>query len=312
MGGRCGLGVSYRGDDGLSYVACHGSDGGLVVGAGDRVSAGQVIMHSSWTGNVQPPGPAGTHLHQGVHRNGVQVCPQPMFAAIYDGRAVDIAALPGLGMLVLMDHQPEPPDRGPDDPTNLAGYRVPDTSPPDPICHVAVGEAVAPISGCRVIVRTGRGGGWRGDLRIVSEPESGSVLLADEGDWYRAFEKPEHPVAVEASSVMVEVARPARGDPPGEGVARWAARVGRAAQEVWKPWTERHPVPAREWPWLPGARVALTGGRDPVQRDIRAVSEPILGSDGAVVVRVILEAGYHRWWELLPVMTWPIEHVWVE
>lgn len=97
VGGRCGLGVSYRGDDGLSYVACHGSDGGRLVGPGDRVAAGQLIMHSSWTGNVSPPGPGGTHLHQGVRRNGVEVCPQPMFAAIHDGGAVDLGALPASG-----------------------------------------------------------------------------------------------------------------------------------------------------------------------------------------------------------------------
>jgi murein DD-endopeptidase MepM/ murein hydrolase activator NlpD len=97
VGGRCGLGVSYQGDDGLSYVACHGSDGGLVVGPGDRISAGQVIMHSSWTGNVSPPGPGGTHLHQGVRRNGVQLCPQPMFRAIAEGRPVEIESLPSSG-----------------------------------------------------------------------------------------------------------------------------------------------------------------------------------------------------------------------
>jgi hypothetical protein len=97
VGGRCGLGVSYRGDDGLSYVACHGSDGGLLVGPGDRVSAGQVLMHSSWTGNVQPPGPGGTHLHQGVRRNGVDVCPQAMFDAIAEGRPVDVASLSSSG-----------------------------------------------------------------------------------------------------------------------------------------------------------------------------------------------------------------------
>jgi murein DD-endopeptidase MepM/ murein hydrolase activator NlpD len=97
VGGRCGLGVSYRGDDGMSYVSCHGSDGGVVVGPGDRVSAGQVIMHSSWTGNVQPPGPAGTHLHQGVRRNGAELCPQPLFQAIADRRPVDIKALPSSG-----------------------------------------------------------------------------------------------------------------------------------------------------------------------------------------------------------------------
>ena len=97
VGGRCGLGVSYRGDDGLAYIACHGFDGGLVVRPGDRVSAGQVIMHAGWTGNVIPPGPGGTHLHQGVRRNGDAVCPQPLFAAIYERRPVDLAALPTTG-----------------------------------------------------------------------------------------------------------------------------------------------------------------------------------------------------------------------
>jgi murein DD-endopeptidase MepM/ murein hydrolase activator NlpD len=97
VGGMCGRGVWYRGDDGLAYVACHGRDGGLVVGPGDRVAAGQLIMHSSWTGNVSPPGPAGTHLHQGVRRSGVQVCPQAMFEAIAEGSPIDIDALPSAG-----------------------------------------------------------------------------------------------------------------------------------------------------------------------------------------------------------------------
>jgi hypothetical protein len=204
-------------------------------------------------------------------------------------------------------------DRPEHDPAELAGYEVPDSTPPDPVGHVMVNEAEAPLIGRRAIVRTGGGGGWRGDLRIVTEPEPHSpVLLADEGDWYRAHGKPDHPVAAEASTVMVEVVRPATVGPPGGEVARWATRVGRAGERVWEPWRSRPPVPAREWPWLPGARVALTGGQEPVVRDMRAASEPILGSDGAVVVRVIVEAGYHRWWELLPVLTWPVEHVWVE
>jgi murein DD-endopeptidase MepM/ murein hydrolase activator NlpD len=97
VGGNCGLGVAYRGDDGLAYIACHGSDGGLIVGPGDRVTAGQLIMHASWTGRVVPAGPGGTHLHQGVRRNGVDVCPQPMFSAIAEGRPVDLGVLPTSG-----------------------------------------------------------------------------------------------------------------------------------------------------------------------------------------------------------------------
>jgi murein DD-endopeptidase MepM/ murein hydrolase activator NlpD len=97
VGGRCGLGVSYQGDDGLSYVACHGNDGGLIVRPGDRVSVGQLIMHSSWTGRVIPPSPAGTHLHQGIRRGATQVCPQALFAAINDGRSIEVGALPTSG-----------------------------------------------------------------------------------------------------------------------------------------------------------------------------------------------------------------------
>ncbi|MGH9246697.1 MAG: glucosaminidase domain-containing protein [Acidimicrobiales bacterium] len=97
VGGACGQGVAYRGDDGLSYVACHGSDGGEIVMPGDRVAAEQLIMHSSWTGHVIPPNPAGTHLHLGVRRNGGQLCPQPMLRAIAEGAPVDIAGLPDWG-----------------------------------------------------------------------------------------------------------------------------------------------------------------------------------------------------------------------
>lgn len=97
VGGPCGLGVSYRGDDGLEYVACHGSDGGPIVRPGDRLLAGQMIMHSSWTGRVIPPTLAGSHLHQGIRRNGVDVCPQLMFEAIAQGHAIDVAAVPSSG-----------------------------------------------------------------------------------------------------------------------------------------------------------------------------------------------------------------------
>jgi hypothetical protein len=97
VGGRCGLGVSYQGDDGLSYVVCHGSDGGRLVRPNDSVSAGQLVMHSSWTGRVVPPGPSGTHVHQGIRRDGELICPQVMFDRIASGGTVDTAALSSSG-----------------------------------------------------------------------------------------------------------------------------------------------------------------------------------------------------------------------
>jgi murein DD-endopeptidase MepM/ murein hydrolase activator NlpD len=97
VGGNCGLGVAYRGDDGLAYVACHGSDGGDIVGPGERIAAGQLIMHSSWTGRVIPAGPGGTHLHVGIRRAGVNACPQSLFSSIAERRPVDVGALPTSG-----------------------------------------------------------------------------------------------------------------------------------------------------------------------------------------------------------------------
>ena len=98
-GGACGQGVIIEGDDGATYTYCHGSDGGSVPGAGDgeKVVAGQLIMHSSYTGNVRPPGPDGTHLHLGITVANQQRCPQPMFKGIAEGSPPDVNTLPTSG-----------------------------------------------------------------------------------------------------------------------------------------------------------------------------------------------------------------------
>lgn len=95
----CGKGVIVQGDDGATYIYCHGSDGGDVEGAriGDKVKAGQLIMHSSYTGNVRPPGPDGTHLHLGIEKGGSKRCPQPLFKGIAEGSPPDINTLPTSG-----------------------------------------------------------------------------------------------------------------------------------------------------------------------------------------------------------------------
>lgn len=95
-GDACGLGVIIESPEGHQYTYCHGSDGGAVEGArqGDVVKAGQLIMHSSWTGNVIPPSPQGTHLHLGIRVSGNSVCPQDLFVGIVNGAIPAVNSLP--------------------------------------------------------------------------------------------------------------------------------------------------------------------------------------------------------------------------
>lgn len=98
-GGTCGNGVTIAGDDGITYQYCHGSDGGDIAGAsnGDTVTTGQLIMHSSHTGRVIPPGLGGSHLHLGMVRGSVKLCPQSLLVGIATGAVPDINTLPTSG-----------------------------------------------------------------------------------------------------------------------------------------------------------------------------------------------------------------------
>lgn len=78
-GGACGLGVLIRDDTGVLWSLCHGSDGGELVTPGDRVAAGQLVMHSASTGNSTGP-----HLHLGIELvDGSRVCPQSWLDALW-------------------------------------------------------------------------------------------------------------------------------------------------------------------------------------------------------------------------------------
>lgn len=95
-GAGCGNGVIIEAAPGIRFQYCHGSDGGSVDGArlGDTVQPGQLIMHSSYTGNVDPPGPQGTHLHLDIQINGTKHCPQALFTSIADGSPIqDLSTL---------------------------------------------------------------------------------------------------------------------------------------------------------------------------------------------------------------------------
>ena len=91
-GGACGLGVIVNSDDGITWLYCHGSDGGRLVSPGDQVVPGQLLMHSASTGNSTGP-----HLHFGIRVDGQNRCPQPFMVAVAEGSPITPQSLPTSG-----------------------------------------------------------------------------------------------------------------------------------------------------------------------------------------------------------------------
>jgi hypothetical protein len=80
--GGCGTGVAIIDAAGAEWMYCHGSR--RVVDAGP-VAAGTQILGSGWSGSVDPPGPAGAHLHVQIRWHGQLLCPQPVIDALAAG-----------------------------------------------------------------------------------------------------------------------------------------------------------------------------------------------------------------------------------
>jgi murein DD-endopeptidase MepM/ murein hydrolase activator NlpD len=93
----CGHDVVLQDDEGIVYTYCHGSQ--VLVNPGARVTTGQLIMRSGWSGAVVPSGPAGAHLHFQINLPGrsSSSCPQPALAAWAAGRDADLRQLPSAG-----------------------------------------------------------------------------------------------------------------------------------------------------------------------------------------------------------------------
>jgi murein DD-endopeptidase MepM/ murein hydrolase activator NlpD len=89
-GGTCGDGLLLLGDDGFTYQYCHGSQ--VLLPEGARVVAGELIMLSGNTGASTGP-----HLHFGIMRDGVNLCPQPIIRAWFEGVGVSPAEAPTTG-----------------------------------------------------------------------------------------------------------------------------------------------------------------------------------------------------------------------
>lgn len=100
-GGQCGQGVNIHSGD-IEIVYCHGKNGGEIEGVkvGNQVKAGQYIMDSGFTGHVEPPTPAGAHLHVQIRvGNGQTRCPQEAFKAMANGTRPDLRNLPTSGCI---------------------------------------------------------------------------------------------------------------------------------------------------------------------------------------------------------------------
>lgn len=93
-GGACGEGIIVDAGDGVLFIYCHGSDGESVAGAkvGDKVEAGQLIMHSANTGRSDGP-----HLHLAIKVDGQNRCPQNLLTGIANGAPPAVKQLPSGG-----------------------------------------------------------------------------------------------------------------------------------------------------------------------------------------------------------------------
>jgi murein DD-endopeptidase MepM/ murein hydrolase activator NlpD len=97
VGGRVATGVEIAGDDGVDYMYCHGS--AALAPPGGQVSVGDLIMISGFSGAVDPPGPAGAHLHlqMPLGPNGPLLCPQQAVREWSLGNPVSSVELPTSG-----------------------------------------------------------------------------------------------------------------------------------------------------------------------------------------------------------------------
>jgi hypothetical protein len=167
------------------------------------------------------------------------------------------------------------------------------------------------LRGRRVLVGL-PGVGWRGDLRgdsVVTQASRTYVPVLTEHEWYRAEAE-----RTEVFAPLVPIERV------------WAEVVDTSGQTN----TGRHDVlsrlvsldnPPRRDP-VPVSELALVSGRRVVQaegavalRDLRAVTEPYLNTDGDICVRVCTELDWYRWaWSGRTPRTRevPIYLVWVE
>lgn len=200
--------------------------------------------------------------------------------------------------------------------TQLAGWQVPDLHPPA-VLRIRAVDFPEPLMGLRArywVTSLDENGqllaiGWRDGLRVVSEvvdltgqdervAEPG-VWLQDEGDWYRSLAGqqglPRFLAGLSRTWVDVFVschaALPELSGGSGQGADRWLNQL------LTPPARERvaPAIPAREAPTLVGRRVLYLDDEGYAERDLRAISEPMLDVAGNITVTVVDEADWYLW-----------------
>lgn len=198
----------------------------------------------------------------------------------------------------------------------LAGWEVPDMHPPA-ILRIRAVDFPEPVLGLRArywVTSLDENGqliaiGWKDGLRVVSElvdltgrdervAEPG-VWLQDEGDWYRSLAGqqglPRFLAGVSRTWIDVFVsyhsALPELSGGSGQAADPWLSQL------LTPPARERiaRTIPAREVPSLVGRRVLYIDDQGAADRDLRAISEPMLDAAGNITVTVVGEADWYLW-----------------
>jgi hypothetical protein len=166
------------------------------------------------------------------------------------------------------------------------------TEPVTPASILAVpASSRTDLRGRRVLIGL-PGVGWRSDLRgdsIVMQASRTYVPVLTEHEWYRAEAEQTEVFAplVPIERVWAEVV-----DTSGEHRAGGRDVLSRLVSLDAPP--RRDPVPVSDVAPISGRRVVQAEGAVAL-RDLRAVTEPFLNSDGDICVRVCAELDWYRW-----------------
>ena len=151
--------------------------------------------------------------------------------------------------------------------------------------------------------------GWKDGLRVVSEvvdlrdkddriAEPG-VWLQEEAHWYRALagEDGLRRFLAGVSRTWVDVFVSSRVSPMSEVAADRKSEQRWFAQLLVPPAAERlaFAIPISEVSSVVGRRVLCLDEEGFAERDLRAISEPVLSRSGDVVVTVVDEADWYLW-----------------
>lgn len=198
----------------------------------------------------------------------------------------------------------------------LAGWDVPDVHPPA-ILRIRAVDLKEHVIGLRArywVTSYAESGellaiGWKDGLRVVSEvvdlrdqdgriAEPG-VWLEDEADWYRSLagERGLPRFFAGVSRTWVDVFVSSRVSRMSEVAADRKSEQRWFAQLLVPPAAERlaFAIPISEVSPVVGRRVLCLDEEGYAERDLRAISEPVLSRSGDVVVAVVDEADWYLW-----------------